>query len=207
MRLKFLFLFLFLLIQSLFCSNVFIDNKGKTHILYGNMVNSVEISTTTFNNKFLLTYSLGLPYTLGGTGIKSLTGNANKFLKVKGDETGYEFASETGSLPWGNITGTLSNQTDLQNKFNDISTSTSSLRTDLNSVIISTGNLVSKSGDTMTGDLDLFEANVSLSLGQCVYFFKNILNKNQNGDIRIRTDIDGNIYIEKLKDGIWSVNN
>ena len=43
------------------------------------------------------------------------TGQASKFVKVKATEDGLEFVAGSGSaVAWGDITGTLSNQTDLQ---------------------------------------------------------------------------------------------
>lgn len=46
-----------------------------------------------------------------------LTGQANKYLKVNAGETGYEFGTPgggPGAVNWGDVGGTLSNQTDLQ---------------------------------------------------------------------------------------------
>lgn len=45
----------------------------------------------------------------------SYQGNAGKVVKVKSDETGLEFSSNSGT-DWGEIGGTLSDQTDLQSK-------------------------------------------------------------------------------------------
>lgn len=41
-------------------------------------------------------------------------GQAGKFVKVNSGETGLEFATSSASVAWGSITGTLSDQTDLQ---------------------------------------------------------------------------------------------
>lgn len=45
------------------------------------------------------------------------------------------------SLPWGSITGTLSNQSDLQTKFNTVGTSTAALQTSINTLGTSTTSL------------------------------------------------------------------
>lgn len=45
--------------------------------------------------------------------LPSKTGNANKYLQVNGTENGFQYGSG-GTAAWGGITGTLSNQTDLQ---------------------------------------------------------------------------------------------
>lgn len=41
-------------------------------------------------------------------------GQANKFVKVNAGATGLEFATSSAAVAWGSITGTLSDQTDLQ---------------------------------------------------------------------------------------------
>ena len=61
----------------------------------------------------------------GGTGVvrftdlidveNSYTGKANYHVVVNSNEDGLEFSSEAADVSWGNIQGTLSNQTDLQN--------------------------------------------------------------------------------------------
>lgn len=48
---------------------------------------------------------------------------------------------QANSIPWGNITGTLSNQTDLQTTFLAVGTSTASLKTNINAIGVSTGSL------------------------------------------------------------------
>lgn len=60
----------------------------------------------------------------GGTGIttfielldtpNSYSSQADKFVKVNSAGTGIEFTTSTTTVAWGDITGTLSNQTDLQ---------------------------------------------------------------------------------------------
>lgn len=47
----------------------------------------------------------------------SYQGNAGKVVKVRSDETGLEFSSNSG-IDWGEIGGTLSNQIDLQSALN-----------------------------------------------------------------------------------------
>lgn len=47
----------------------------------------------------------------------SYQGNAGKVVKVRSDETGLEFSSNSGT-DWGEIGGTLSNQIDLQSALN-----------------------------------------------------------------------------------------
>lgn len=42
------------------------------------------------------------------------TGNADKYIKVNATADGFEFAAVSGGGTWGSITGTLSDQTDLQ---------------------------------------------------------------------------------------------
>lgn len=49
----------------------------------------------------------------------SYQGNAGKVVKVRADEQGLEFSSNSGT-DWGEIGGTLSNQTDLQLKFDTL---------------------------------------------------------------------------------------
>jgi len=45
------------------------------------------------------------------------TGNADKYIKVNATADGFEFAAVSVGSTWGSITGTLSDQTDLQNAF------------------------------------------------------------------------------------------
>jgi len=47
--------------------------------------------------------------------LPSMAGNSLKVLRVNAGETDYELATNSASVAWGGITGTLSNQTDLQN--------------------------------------------------------------------------------------------
>lgn len=58
--------------------------------------------------------------------------------------TGSDCGSGGGGGTWGSITGTLSNQTDLQSKFNGVSTSTNSLQTQITATGVSTGSLQSQ---------------------------------------------------------------
>lgn len=55
-----------------------------------------------------------LPASKGGTGKNTFVGQAGKVLKVNVAENGYEFAEDSTDVSWGDVTGTLSNQTDLQ---------------------------------------------------------------------------------------------
>lgn len=48
----------------------------------------------------------------------SYTGNANKYVQVKATEDGFQLSTVSAGSTWGSITGTLSNQTDLQNALN-----------------------------------------------------------------------------------------
>ena len=45
------------------------------------------------------------------------TGNADKYIKVNATADGFEFSAVSTSVSWGEILGTLSDQTDLQNAF------------------------------------------------------------------------------------------
>jgi hypothetical protein len=86
---------------------------------------------------------LGLTDTPG-----AYTGHGEKFVKVKATADGLEFVAGAGlAVAWGDITGTLSDQTDLQTALN--------LKADDNAVVKLTGN------QTVAGDKD-FTGNVKV---------------------------------------------
>lgn len=78
-----------------------------------------KIPTSTGSNGQVLTSS-GSAWSWANvpTELPSVTGNANKILSVNSGATGVEWITSPGGA-WGSITGTLSNQTDLQNALNN----------------------------------------------------------------------------------------
>lgn len=64
----------------------------------------------------------GVSTFLGLTDVDETTyvGSGTYFVQVKATEDGLQFTAGTGSVAWGSITGTLSNQTDLDTRFNTI---------------------------------------------------------------------------------------
>jgi hypothetical protein len=59
-----------------------------------------------------------LPYTKGGTGINSLTGQAEKVLKVKSDESGYELVEDGGNITVANNVGLTISSDELSTIYN-----------------------------------------------------------------------------------------
>lgn len=59
-----------------------------------------------------------LPISHGGTGLTAL-GTAGQVMRVNSGATGLEWYTPSSGVAWGSITGTLSDQTDLQNELDD----------------------------------------------------------------------------------------
>lgn len=81
-----------------------------------------------------------------------LTGQANKYLKVNAGETGYEFGTPgggPGAVNWGDVGGTLSDQTDLQTALNG---KANSLGADENYVTDAQLVVIGNTSGTNTGD-------------------------------------------------------
>ena len=88
------------------------------------------------------------------TGLSGLvySGNQGLFIKVNATADGFEFAAGSGGV-WGSITGTLSNQTDLQNALN-AKQATLVNQTNIKSI---NGNSLLGSGDlSITTDLSAY---------------------------------------------------
>lgn len=83
------------------------------------------------------------------------TGQGGKFLKVNAGATAIEFITSAAVVSWGGITGTLSNQTDLQTELDakgDASGPGSSTNNAIPTFDGTTGKLIKDSGLTSEGD-------------------------------------------------------
>lgn len=87
--------------------------------------------------------------------------------------TGSDCGSGGGGGTWGSITGTLSNQTDLQAKFNGVSTSTNSLQTQITATGVSTGTLQTQITATgvSTGTLQTQITATAIATGTLASYF------------------------------------
>lgn len=120
-----------------------------------------------------------------------------------------------GSVAWGNITGTLSNQTDLQAKFtavaastNTLSTSTTSLRTDVNTntfaiagLKISTGTLQTQinSVAASTGTIQTQVNNIAASTGTLSTSTTSLQNQfNASFPVSLSTNVTGTLSASHL---------
>lgn len=121
-----------------------------------------DITSGTFSTDRLPT----VPVTKGGTGLTAL-GAANQYLKVNAAGDGLEYGALTSpSLTWGSITGTLSNQADLQAAL-DGKTSASSTTTSIAGIPFKTWNNTASTGSIAFGYSSTTTiGSYSLAIGQ-----------------------------------------
>lgn len=103
-----------------------------------------------------------VPYAEGASVVNSGTESAAIF--------DFQIPRGASGGAWGGITGTLSDQTDLNNVLTGIDTDITGLETEVTSINTDISNLntavnnrVLKAGDTMTGDLEMTGANIKIN--------------------------------------------
>jgi hypothetical protein len=124
------------------------------------------------------------------------TGNADKYIKVNATADGFEFSAVSTSVSWGEILGTLSDQTDLQNALN--------LKANLSGAAFTGGVSVTTSGSGTTFNLTNSGSGTTLNIdnsgsGDFFVIDTDKLVVSNNGNLAVDTDT---LFVDSVNDRV-----